>query len=338
MTATRTDYCDPTKLEQSDSSRWTVKNALQEHGWTVDHRAVRPGEDLDDYELIIVDANDPRGPKTQNHLGAMWATVQDWNGGPPVVINWDHWDIKRIWRGMIGEDYFNPSGPRDHASVPQEYLETFDYQTDLWAEGDWHPCMVCAFPWADAAKIAVKTNLEFDLLFDPSHDQPLKKELAMVKRRRVWVCGALTNHSDWVDSLELSWPVEYFGAASTTRLTRDDLLARYGDSWGVLSPKYYHTGSGYWRARIVHSAHMGCVLLCDPSEMPHWSYGVSPADIEELSDGDLQDLGRYQTEWLSEHVAERDVTIGKLGTFLDERAKRERHGEPLPKWGQETLL
>src|SRR5436853_223659 len=113
MTASRTDYCDPTLLRTSDSSRWTVRNALLESGWHVDHRAVRVGEDLDDYDLLVVEANDPRGPKTQHHLGALWALVQDWNGGPPVVLDWDHWDIRRIWRGLVNEvaPTESPSGP-----------------------------------------------------------------------------------------------------------------------------------------------------------------------------------------------------------------------------------
>jgi hypothetical protein len=339
MTASRTDYCDPTLLKLSDSSRWTVKNALQEHGFIVDHRAVRVGESLDDYDLVIVDANDPRGSKTQHHLGALWALVQDWTDGPPVCINWDHWDIKRIFRGMLNEidPIGTPSGPRKWVSEAKMYAEVLEMQGERWGEGYWQQGLCCAFRWGDHERILSKTNLDSLFLFDPSQDQPTLAEESHQKRR-VWVLAALTNHQKWVDSLGLKWPVEYYGAVSGQRIDRDDLLHLYSESWGILSPPYYHAGSGYWRARIVHSAKAGCVLGCGDKEVPYWAYGDDLRAYESFDDATLRHVAEKQQEWFWKNTTSREETIERLGNKFFEMAKRKRGGDPLPSFGQDTLL
>jgi len=337
MTATRSDYCQLHRLQSSDSSRWTIRNALVEYGWSVDHRVVRVGEDLDGYDLIIVEANDPRGPKTWHHLGTLWALVQDWNGGPPVLLNWDHWDIKRIWRGLVNEIAPTevPSGPRTDVVQARQYQEVLERQMDMWSEGEWQQSLVCAFKWGDHDKIFNRTNVTNFATFDPSWDQPIKRMPTGAVRERRWVCASLTNHKDWIKSMDLKWPVECYGPGYE-RIERDDLIERYKSSWGLLSPKYYHVGSGYWRARLAHGPLTGTITLCNPKEVPFDSYHVG--DIEEMSDQELHELREAQISEMTESWTGREETIVWLGTFLKQIAARPRDGEPLPVTGQSSLL
>lgn len=343
MTAIRPDYAESVELlKGSDSSRWTIRNAMLEAGWEVDLRLTQCGEDLDGYDLIICEANDPRGPKTQGFYGWMWALMQDWNGGPPVVMNWDHWEITRIWHGMLAaKDPMIPLGPWVDRERAKPYVRHMEEQVERFTDGRFPSCITCAWNWGDHSKITKRTNLKFSLIFDPSADQPLPRVDTESPKRRQWVLGARTNHQKWVDSLGLKWPVKYYWAVGGPKVKRDELLMVYSMSWGVMSPKYYHVGSGYWRARIVHAAHTGSIALCHPDEVPHPTYsnvGISPGTVEELTDAELRTLSEAQAEWLTGTYEPRINVIGQLQDFLKTTAMMQRNGEPLPVTGQESLF
>lgn len=348
MTATRVDYCELNPgigagLAKSDSSRVTVRNALIEHGFDVELRAVTVGEDLSKYDIVVLDANDPRGPKTQHYFGWMWAMVSELHGGPPTVMNWDHWDIKRIWRGIVNEDPLTPSGPRALSyDVIRNYQKQWNEVQERLLNGQWPPSMVCAFPWGNWGKIFERTNVVPSLFFDPSLDQPVSWEPpSFANKERRWICAALTNHSKWVEDQKLKWPVRYVGCNGMPKMDRDDLLNLYSDSWGVLSPKYYHVGSGYWRARIVHAVARRCLLWSDPYEVMMPNNGWPRSDIihyARLTDEDLAWITDKQHSSFIKNAEPRDTCIARLGSFMLRQSQGMRQpSRELELAGQTTL-
>ena len=86
------------------------------------------------------------------------------------------------------------------------------------------------------------------------------------ERDHRWILAALTKHAnDWADAQWFGWPVDRFGWAAGKQpklMSERHVGEAYASSWGVLSPPYYHGGSGWCRARYVQAAAVGAVLLC----------------------------------------------------------------------------
>lgn len=342
MTSTRTDYNVYETIQKSDSSRWTIINAVKEYGGSVDVRPVRVGEDLSKYDLVIVNANDPRGPKTQDHLGAMWSLLQSINGGPPAVMNWDHWDIRRIWRGLVGEAINDPSGPRTDLDKGSLYQSELQEVVELIHLSYW-PNMTCAWKWGDHSLLSMKTMLRFNYIFDPSLDQPVVYPFKhkFKKRTNVMVLAALTNHAAWVNkNLANTDRVKFVGCVGAPKMDRDELAALYCDSMMGMSPPYYHKGSGYWRARMVHYMGAGCVVIADPLEYGALgnAFRYTPQEIANMDREKLKQLADAQSYMFWAKVTEREDVISDLYRQLLTWASSSRRGEPMDDRGPTVLL
>src|SRR5437762_2469568 len=88
-------------IYESDSSVGSLFRFCEHMGHDVDIRHVDPGENLDDYDLIVCTTTDCRVWGTKHFYGAIWAMIQSWTGGPPCIANFDHWTIKDIVKSHI---------------------------------------------------------------------------------------------------------------------------------------------------------------------------------------------------------------------------------------------
>jgi hypothetical protein len=115
-----------------------------------------------------------------------------------------------------------------------------------------------------------------------------------------WTLPALMPHQEWVERCGVRWPVTYFGSRKlkAERLkTEHDVIREVARREGLLSPKYHHTGSGWWRSRFIYAAALGIVLGADPSEAGDAlgePYQLTPRQIEELSQDDRNALADAQ--------------------------------------------
>lgn len=135
--------------------------------------------------------------------------------------------------------------------------------------------------------------------------------LPPAEKKRSWILGALMPHDAWVEKREWEWPIEYLGARSVIRKhggervkTESDVIDRYNQHWGILSPPYPHAGSGWWRSRFMYAAKVGSVLVCDKGEGDPLGtpYKVTPSQVERMTDEQLTQLAGDQAAALRPYM------------------------------------
>lgn len=158
--------------------------------------------------------------------------------------------------------------------------------------------------------------------------------LPPIEKKRTWILGALMPHDAWVDRREWGWPIEYLGSRKmiTKRggervKTEDDVIDRYNQHWGILSPPYPHAGCGWWRSRFMYSARVRSVLACDKGEGDAIgpSYRLRPAQIEQLDDDGLVNLAEEQADQLRPYMPPPGQFVEHVNAIVA-RALREDTG------------
>ena len=155
-------------------------------------------------------------------------------------------------------------------------------------------------------------------------------------RKYQWVCGILSDQRKWLTDLgvrtepmtdhELEalesgdaaalaayrWDLFHTGGKASKagqRMKEPDLVQVYSESWGVLSPPYWHVGSGWWRNRFVYAAYAGAILAGDPRE--GWpcstAYGYPVEMIERFSNHQLRELADAQKTALGQQMMTKET-------------------------------
>jgi hypothetical protein len=136
-----------------------------------------------------------------------------------------------------------------------------------------------------------------------------------IEKKRAWVLGALMPHDEWLARKNLGWPVEIIGSRKLIRKlggqrldTELDVLNFYNERWGILSPPYPHAGSGWWRSRFLYAARIGSILVTDKGEGDPLgdAYKLTVADVEKMSDAELEAAAKAQADALRPHIGTYD--------------------------------
>lgn len=187
------------------------------------------------------------------------------------------------------------------------------------------PLLAWFHGWGDAAGWAAKVKAPGAVrAWDPSgflRERPwlscgLKDPLwtppgPSYPKERCWVSASLQKCDPWLSKLGLKWPVYRLGNKRQGQpvLRERDVVGYYAPRWGVLCPKYKAHGTGWWRARYLHAAFTGSVLLCDRRDAPTPAYDQSPLELETLPDDRLEAIAAAQARdlWAQSWPAERAV-------------------------------
>lgn len=257
----------------------------------IEHRAVKPGENLSHYDKVFVYVY-PLDHNAMNSEGAVYTLEKR----PDAVICLDDWSFQEI------------------LPTWQEAIDIRDLVNRLW--------LAPLFPWGDSKKMGLK-DIEEILCWDPSplYDLPVTHKLPWTNRKHEWYNASLSTTAHlWAESQHLSWPVYSIGGKKLgqPRLLESDIVWQYGGYKGVLCPTYAHAGCGWWRVRYLHSAHAGCILGGSPEElsMIHKSYGYTLQEIEQMDDDALQTIATLQAEKLFLAIATEKNTLQTLKVLL----------------------
>ena len=165
----------------------------------------------------------------------------------------------------------------------------------------WPITLVPKFTWGDGSKVThTLTSREWcyaDLSpYAEEFNTPIPSDDV---RSKQWILGVLSDQHKWLEKMGLSWPVEYIGGRASkadTKLTERELVERYANSWGVLSPKYPHAGSGWWRNRVVYTARTRSLMLADPAEVAPLGgpFLVKASEVEAMNGSQLRELADAQ--------------------------------------------
>jgi hypothetical protein len=280
------------------SVRWACQQFAE-----VDARPVTVGEDLSQYDKIILYLAPIRGFVGVHAPGAMWAYAMYHD---KVVLSFDDWQIREImvsfqatlatYDKTIDDHKFGWKGiDLIKSDLKEEYRQIVEHFS-RWDLKE--PMLVPYYPGGD-----------LNLLHLPGKDVHQFNPAAYFRgrygelqeaglKKKQWILAALHDHQSWLKKQKLQWPVLQFGAKKLgqPRLKESELFQHYADSWGVLSPKYYTCGSGWWRARHGFSADALCIVAGAPEELAMLGneYTLSPQEIESLSDSDLSALAQEQ--------------------------------------------
>lgn len=138
--------------------------------------------------------------------------------------------------------------------------------------------------------------------------------------------GFVQNSADDESGMIGTWPVDLYGskAESQKRLTEDEMCRVFYRDLACLMPGYSHAGSGWWRARPLQCADARCILIGDQKEMDvyygqDFKYrGLKATDLLELSDQELTDIARAQTEAIyTLHPLDKEVQQQQIRRVLE---------------------
>ena len=294
-----------------------LPRVLEALGHTVHHRAVETGEDLSGYDLAFLGVTHLTSFTSSHAAQTGYALTKikrrvlfcgDWSiekAGSMTRNALEHWErtAKFLHKAF--------KYTAEELSYAQLLARNFAYQ-DV-------PLVAPFFPWGQHDLI-LGTNLPKAklLTWDPTPFVDLAAVEVPAKERR-WIYGAL-QENPWLRGQRTHWPVTVHD--TDNRVLEDQLVAEYASSWGVLGAPYKTAGSGWWRVRFNHAAHVGSVMICGPKDSAPMgsAYQKSISEVESMSDAELQSTAQQQREWLFENTATKAQTLEAIQKALDAAA------------------
>lgn len=130
-------------------------------------------------------------------------------------------------------------------------------------------------------------------------------------RVKAWGLAGLADHTDWITEYlpDIEWPVHTVGHRSNRKVkTEQDVVEFYSSTSAILSPSYYHAGSGWWRSRFIYAAALELPIFAADGEAESLGspYTFSAVDIERMPAISRDSLGRAQQAALWPRLATRE--------------------------------
>lgn len=329
------------------NTQYALVQALRDMGHEVHHTHAVIGESMDHYDRVIAFIHNPAGFSRYLYNG-LWAISQR----PDCVLAIDDWQADSIWDGITGlekETMFRPY-LRDMQEVMPPDVEKYAdklYEAVEIIKAKKNRMLIAGFQGGDISLMLPEypKHLFRTWLLNPYHLNRRPENnftgddtavflddmtIAPKDKKKEWVFTSLMQGKTrkYLESLNLGegWKVNIYGGLrgqyKTPRLIESDMCNCYQQHWGVLVPKYYHAGSGFWRPRVFQVADANSILVCDDAEGRLYSeahVGLKPADIEEMNLKELIDLAKRQKEGLySSQPLDKMITRRQLDEVLSE--------------------
>jgi len=295
-----------------------LPGVLKDQGHEVTQKAVIPGEDVSEYDKVIVFVFGPNSLSARYWYGAAYTIIKR----PDAIIAMDdhqtkesvsgfgtfsrgHW---RIWKKFSQAG--NPVG-KMYWEEAQPYKKEIEDLVDTFAFEEWpYKLLIPAYDGGnyEALGIRAKEIINWDpspytnsYLNDPKGVDLFSQE-EVVKKEKAWIMASLLNKMNWLKRQTFNWPIKTFGniKEGQVRLKEHELYQEYRKNWGILSPPHSHTlnGSGWWRVRYNMAFSAGSLLLGHPSETKVLGdgYNIEVNNIENKTDQELKEMVSYQKE------------------------------------------
>jgi hypothetical protein len=275
----------------------------------VELRPINLGEDLTQYDRVIIFLATMRGFLSVHTLGTLWGLYA---GGAKVTIAFDDWQVPQAVGGIKSlaaqrEEIIakNPFNYRQIENFPQFKAQCWS-ALDTLIKDEWQwPVLIPAYAGGKTELFGIPKSKIFtcnpSVLFKGKYGWVDEK--APVQKNEQWILAALHDHSRWLKKQGAAWPVHQYGhkKQKQERIPEPGIYEKYKESWGVLSPAYKINGSGWWRARYGLAADALSVIVGDQTEMAMFNneaYSlISKASIvEKLSSEERLELAVAQRE------------------------------------------
>ena len=345
----RRDYYKTQELRVVPSNYGLVQ-CLEAMGFEVHHRPIELGEDLSGYRHVICYIHSLQA-FAQRMYDGMYVLARR----PDAIVAFDDWQMdqvlysfkkmRRELRGEVDNDPFREyyfelyQGTKDRDLV-RSFAPEYEAACDLVLAGK-NRLLVSAFRGGDLTKLGIpwdQTRLyrynpnPFHLNRTPSNsycEPSLDDGVYDVDTKEfAWNFASLvqTKTRRWLEDQRIeAWPVNFYGVRRgeyrCERLSEADMCRVFNKQWGCLMPGYFHSGSGWWRARPLQVADAGSILVCDPDEGRIYGepyVGVSARDVESMDRTQLAALATRQSEALYDnHPLDVGLTMAEVREVLE---------------------
>lgn len=236
-------------------------------GVKVDWRPITYGEDLKAYDIVLI------GLATPNSLSNIFLFQSLWATNYPHLFFVDDFQVKgcfsrldsyNIFRDFtFGRQKLNVDERKNLMRIPTRVRIEKLAKNILNASHLLAPM----FEWGQHSLLLEGTpimegGLEF---IDPSPFVTNINDVNMSKKERKWICPALYDYSDKLTRWNITWPVDYYHKKNY--ISEHELEKECVTAYGILSPKYSHAGSGWWRNRFNMAINTRSLLIAHQDEV-----------------------------------------------------------------------
>ena len=290
-------------------SHYSLIRCLRDMGHVVEQRVVNIGENLDEYDKIIVYIHNPGG-----FAAYIYNALYVINQRPNCILAFDDWQTDSIYAGLISlkepEKLFRKYVLDGHDQIVEnifDYEEQFIDAINI-IESKNNRLLISAFAGGDPT-LLLDYPRELIYTYNPNpyhlNRQPNISTLFPEPKDRVFNFAGLIQDKTrkWLKDQKIDgrWPIMKYGSRKDgqDRVTEDVMVNIYSKQWGILMPGYFHAGSGWWRARPLQVADAGSILIGDYKEMMIY-YGdnelskIKSCDLIDMSDNQLTNLAHEQ--------------------------------------------
>jgi hypothetical protein len=286
-------------------------------GHQVDLRAVTVGEDLREYDHLVLGIFDAGALGSMNYKwGAMWSALA-FTGRTTFYVDDSEWQLifgclYRFWRNA------HHTKTAEMMTLKQAVGDLVDARLTEWIDsGLPGKCILPAFNWGDDSVFPGKTC--GIVRADMTWMLPTHKHVAPDRKCRQWTIASCHDQGSYLAGVRRKWPQIDQGKGDTGWRPIDEaqvVQSLYSPSWGILNRPYRYAGFGRWRACYPYAAMVGSVLHCEPGECPQPLYNQSIDHIEALSDVQLADLATAQAEEFRAWTQTKEEFVERLQDSL----------------------
>lgn len=305
---------------------------LRDMGHSVEQRAVTIGEELNEFDKVIVYIHNPSGFAGFVY-NALWAVYKR----PDAILAFDDWQTDSIYKGLLAlqdpEKLFRKYVKEGHNNIPDDvesYSEELVEALNI-IDSKNNKMLISAFSGGD---LDLLLDYPQELLYsynpNPYHinRQPTFSIFAEPKERVFNFAGLMQDKTKkWLKAQGVEntgWPLKMYGSRKDgqDRVTEDEMVTIYSQQWGILMPGYFHAGSGWWRARPLQVADAGSILIGDKKEMMLYYNdeelaNIKASDLVNKTDAQLEELAKAQRDALYAcHPLDKSVQQQELERVL----------------------
>lgn len=333
-------------------SHYALIRTLEDLGFEVEQRPAVLGEDLSSYKHVIVYMHSPQA-FCQNLYTGLYALSQR----PDAILAFDDWQVDQIYAGIKGILVdFEEDGDRAF----REYLLAIQdqkYPAEIVKKYKQQYAEACRTILSKNNKLLISSfgggdlnllNLEWDMnqvhAFNPNPyhynrnpDNNFMSGTASVFGSEVdpedklleWNFASLVQKKTkkWLANQHITWKINFYGQMKgpekNERLTEDQMCAVYAAQWGCLMPGYFHSGSGWWRARPLQVADAGSILIGEKKELMIYYNderlsSAKCSDIEAMDLSQLTQFAKDQRDALyANHPLDKSVTREEIRKIIE---------------------
>jgi hypothetical protein len=335
-------------------SHYAVIRVLEDMGYEVEQRPVALGEDLSSYDDVIVYIHSIQAFCQQLYSG-LYAIANR----PNCIIAFDDWQIDQIY-SSFGQYLKEVEDPNSDKPFREYLVELYQGKEDLdtikkYRQQYVDACklvltksnrlLVSAFDHGDLGLLNLGWNTDRVFRFNPNpyhlnrtpdnnygEDGGLGaffgNDVSAASKIRAWNFASLVQKKTqkWLKLQNIKkWDINFYGArrgmeVKQERLTEADMCRVYNSQWGCLMPGYFHSGSGWWRARPLQVADAGSILVCDLNEGRVYgeAYDLTADKVEGMTLEELIKTAKDQKECLyAKHPLDKSVTRREFSAILE---------------------